>query len=272
MGEDRRGSAGGADPCWDRLREEVGAIAATETALASYLHATMLGHRSLEDSLSYLLAEKLATPHLSAMSTREVLDEAFASSAGIGEAIRADLSAVVQRDPAAGGFAQPFLNFKGFHAIQAYRAAHWLWDQGRRALASYFQSRISLAFDIDIHPAARIGKGVLMDHGSGIVIGETAVVGDEVSMLHGVTLGGTGKEIGDRHPKIGAGVLLGAGAIVLGNIRVGEGSKVAAGSVVLEEVPPHATVAGVPARIVGRPRSAEPSLEMDQGLALDYAI
>jgi serine O-acetyltransferase len=254
------------------LREEVSAIAAAETMLASYLHATVLNHRSLEDSLSYLLAEKLATAYLSAMSTREVIDQAFSADLAIGSAIRDDLRAVVQRDPAARGFAQPFLNFKGFHALQSYRVAHWLWGQGRSALAFYFQSRISSVFDIDIHPAAKIGKGILIDHGTGVVIGETAVVGDEVSMLHGVTLGGTGKEVGDRHPKIGAGVLLGAGAIVLGNVRVGTGSKVAAGSVVLDEVEPHTTVAGVPSQVVGRPEVDEPSLTMDQGLVLDYQI
>ena len=260
------------DACWDRLRAEIETMAATEPMLASYLHATILRHRGLEDSLSFLLAERLASAYLTAMSMRDVLDEAFAMSPSTGVAIRADLEAVAARDPAAGGLASPFLNFKGFHALQAYRAAHSLWQAGRRSLATYIQSRVSLAFDIDIHPAARIGKGILMDHGLGVVIGETAVIGDEVSMLHGVTLGGTGKEIGDRHPKVGAGVLLGAGAIVLGNISIGEGSKVAAGSVVLDDVPPHVTVAGVPATVVGRPRSKEPSLEMDQGLAFDYSI
>jgi serine O-acetyltransferase len=260
------------DPCWRSLREEVTAIARSETMLASYLHATVLNHGSLEDSLSYLLAEKLATAYLSAMSTREVIDEAFAGSLSIREAIRKDLSAVVERDPAARGFAQPFLHFKGFHALQSYRVAHWLWKEGREALAFYFQNRISMVFDIDVHPAARIGKGILIDHGTGVVIGETAVVGDDVSMLHGVTLGGTGKELGDRHPKIGEGVLLGAGAIVLGNVRVGKGSKVAAGSVVLEDVPQHITVAGVPAKAVGKPATDEPSQDMDQGLELDYSI
>ena len=253
------------DRSWQALREEVSAIAKSETMLASYLHATVLNHASLEDSLSYLLAEKLATAYLSAMSLREVIDEAFSRSPEIREAIRRDLNAAVERDPAAQGFAQPFLHYKGFHALQAHRASHWLWVEGRRALAYYFQERISVVFAIDIHPAARIGKGILIDHGTGVVIGETAVVGDEVSMLHGVTLGGTGKEVGD-------GVLLGAGAAILGNVRIGNGSKVAAGSVVLEDVPPHCTVAGVPSKIVGRPTTDEPSLEMYQGLELDYSI
>ncbi len=260
------------DDIWLTLRKEVEAVSVSETMLASYLHATVLSHASLEDSLSYLLAEKLATAYLSAMSTRELIDEAFAGSSEIRKAIRMDLVAVVTRDPAARGYAQPFLNFKGFHALQSYRVAHMLWESGRQALAYYLQNRVSMVFDIDIHPAARLGKGILIDHGMGVVIGETAVVGDDVSMLHGVTLGGTGKELGDRHPKISSGVLLGAGAIVLGNVRVGTGSKVAAGSVVLDDVPPHVTVAGVPAKVVGKPSSSEPSQEMYQGLDLDYSI
>jgi serine O-acetyltransferase len=159
----------------------------------------------------------------------------------------------------------PFLNFKGFHALQAYRIAHWLWNQQRQLLAVHLQNRISEVFGVDIHPAARVGSGILFDHATGIVIGETAVIEDNVSMLHGVTLGGTGKEIGDRHPKIRQGVLIGAGASILGNIEIGAGAKVAASSVVLDPVPPHCTVAGVPARIVGRPTVAAPALEMDQG-------
>jgi serine O-acetyltransferase len=266
------GIPGDCNDCWSLLREEVSEIARSETMLASYLHATVLNHASLEDALSYLLAEKLATAYLSAMSLREVIDEAFAKSPEIRAAIRRDLHAIVERDPAARGFAQPFLHYKGFHALQAFRVSHWLWEEGRHALAYYFQNRVSMIFAIDIHPAARIGKGILIDHGTGVVIGETAVVGDDVSMLHGVTLGGTGKETGDRHPKIGDGVLLGTGAIILGNVRVGTGSKVAAGSVVLEEVPSHTTVAGVPAKAVGRPKAEEPSLDMDQGLELDYSI
>jgi len=263
--------AGDPDRCWTALREEVSAIARSETMLASFLHATVLNHASLEDSLSYLLAEKLATPYLSAMSLREVIDSALESSPEIRAAIRRDLVAVVERDPAACGFAQPFLHFKGFHALECHRVGHWLWGAGRKDLASHFQNRISMVFDMDIHPAARIGSGILIDHGTGVVIGETAVIGDDVSMLHGVTLGGTGKERGDRHPKIGNGVLLGAGAIILGNVKVGQGSKVAAGSVVLDDVPAHQTVAGVPARIVGRPEAEEPAVEMDQGLAHDLA-
>ncbi len=239
-------------------------MAASEPMLASYLHASVLNHRTLEDSLSYLLAGRLASAYFSAMSFREIIDDAFCASAEIQEAIRCDLTAIVDRDPAARGVAQPFLHYKGFHALQAYRVAHWLWQHERHALAFFCQNRISEVFGIDIHPAARIGKGILIDHGTGVVIGETAVVGDNVSMLHEVTLGGTGKETGDRHPKVGHGVLLGAGAKVLGNVRIGDGAKIGAGSVVLNDVPPHTTVAGVPAKIVGRPRTEAPALSMDQ--------
>ncbi len=252
------------DSVWTMLREEVLGMAESEAMLASYLHATVLNHRSLEDALSYLLAGKLASPYLSAMSLREVIDEAFSASAEIREAVRCDLTAVLSRDPAARGVAAPFLNYKGFHALEAYRASHWLWVEGRHAMALYCQNRISEVFAVDIHPAARVGKGILIDHGTSVVIGETAVVGDDVSMLHEVTLGGTGKETGDRHPKVGNGVLIGAGAKILGNVKIGDGAKIGAGSVVLDDVPSHMTVAGVPAKTVGRPQTEVPALLMDQ--------
>jgi serine O-acetyltransferase len=251
---------------WGRLRQEVQAMAEAEPMLASYLHATVLKHRTLEDSLSYLLAGRLSSVYFSAMSFREIIDEAFGASPQIREAICCDLLAVVDRDPAARGVAQPFLHYKGFHALQSYRVSHWLWLEGREALAFFHQNRISEVFGIDIHPAARVGKGILIDHGTSVVIGETAVVGDNVSMLHEVTLGGTGKETGDRHPKVGHGVLIGAGAKVLGNVRIGDGAKIGAGSVVLNDVPPHTTVAGVPAKIVGRPETEAPALSMDQNI------
>ena len=254
------------DPVWIRLHDEVADMADSEAMLASYLYAAVLNHQTLEEALSYLLATKLASPYLSAMSLRDVIAQALGDSADLREALRRDLSAVLERDPAARTLAHPFLHYKGFHALQAYRVAHWLWGKGRKSLALYLQSRISEIFAVDIHPAARMGKGILIDHGTGVVIGETAVVGDDVSLLHEVTLGGTGKESGDRHPKIGNGVLIGAGAKILGNVRIGSGSKVAAGSVVLNEVPPHATVAGVPAKMVGRPATDDPALQMDQRL------
>jgi serine O-acetyltransferase len=195
---------------------------------------------------------------------REIFQEAFMADTKIGASVRADLSAVFERDPACHSYVQAFLFFKGFHALQCYRIAHWLWLHGRKPMALFFQNRVSDLFAVDIHPAARIGRGIMMDHATGIVIGETALVEDDVSMLHGVTLGGTGKEEGDRHPKIRRGVLLSAGAKVLGNIEVGEYSRVGAGSLVLKPVPPHCTVAGVPAKPVGGKCPDRPSQEMDQ--------
>jgi serine O-acetyltransferase len=223
----------------------------------------VLHHKTLETALAYRLAQKLASGEMSEQLLREIADEAHATEPGLGAAARADIAAVYDRDPACHRFLQPLLFFKGFQALQAYRVGHWLWTQGRKDFAYFIQMRVSEVFGIDIHPAARIGKGIMIDHAHSIVIGETAVVGDNVSMLHSVTLGGTGKETEDRHPKIGDGVLIGAGAKVLGNIRVGNCSRIAAGSVVLEEVPPCKTVAGVPARIVGEAGCDQPSMSMD---------
>jgi serine O-acetyltransferase len=262
----------GQDPVWKRLHQEVLVLANSEAMLGSYLHAVVLDQHSLEESLSSLLAAKLASQFLSQMSLREVISEAFHSSPEIGEAIRRDLVAFLERDPAAQSLAHPFLHYKGFHALQSYRVAHWLWNREKKALAFFLQSRISEVFAVDIHPAARLGKGIMIDHGTGVVIGETAVVGDDVSMLHEVTLGGTGKECGDRHPKVGNCVLIGAGAKILGNVRIGDCSKIAVGSVVLHEVPPHATVAGVPAKLVGHPATPEPARQMDQQIENDYSI
>lgn len=259
------------DPIWIAIRDEVTKHVESEPILASFLHATILKHLVLEDALSFHLATTLNTPSLSSMLVRELIDETMDSDPGIGESTRADLEAVRQRDPASQGYSAPFLYFKGFQALQAYRVAHSLWTDGRKTLAMHLQSRISAAFDVDIHPAARIGKGILIDHGTGVVIGETAVVEDNVSMLHEVTLGGTGKVSGDRHPKIRHGVLIGTGAKILGNIEVGEGAKIGAGSVVLKNVPPHTTVAGVPAVEVGHPDVDEPSLNMNQDIASDHS-
>jgi serine O-acetyltransferase len=261
-----------ADPVWTRLRQDVFVTAKSEPMLAGYLHDTVLKHGSLEASISYFLAGKLASAYLTTTSLRDVFYDALTASEDIRDAVRRDLLAVLERDPAAKSLALPFLNFKGFQALQSYRVAHWLWGKDRQPLALYLQSRISEAFDVDIHPAARIGKGILIDHGTSVVIGETAVVGDDVSMLHEVTLGGTGKESGDRHPKVGNGVLIGAGAKILGNIKIGEGSKIAAGSVVLNEVPPNSTVAGIPAKVVGKPKFAEPGKQMDHYVEFDYCI
>jgi serine O-acetyltransferase len=252
------------DPIWSALRVQAQELSDREPALASLAHATILNHEQLEDALSYHLARKIGSEEVSAMLAREVFDEALDSDPQIGEAVRADLSAVFERDPACHSYVQAFLFFKGFHSLQCHRIAHWLWLRDRATFAYFLQSRVSQLFAVDIHPAAQMGRGIMMDHATGIVIGETVVVGDDVSMLHGVTLGGTGKEKGDRHPKIGRGVLLSAGAKVLGNIEVGEYSRVGAGSVVIQAVPANCTVAGVPAHIIGCAGSDRPSQTMDQ--------
>ena len=210
------------DPIWTALREQAEALTLREPALASFVHATVLKHDRLENALSYHLAKKVGGEDLSPMMTREIFQEAMDANPQIGEAVRADLSAVFERDPACHAHVDAFLFYKGFHALQCYRIAHWLWTSDRRAMALFFQSRISELFNVDIHPAAKLGKGIMIDHGTGVVIGETAVVEDDVSMLHDVTLGGTGKESGDRHPKVRRGVLLSMGAKVLGNIEIGE--------------------------------------------------
>jgi serine O-acetyltransferase len=264
-----------APPVWAALRNEAEHIAAGEASLASVLNATILRHASLDSALSYQLARKLGDQELRAMSLRELADEAYAADPAIIDSAEADLRAVFERDAACKGYVQPFLYFKGFQALQTYRLAHWLWGGGREAMALYLQSRMSELFQVDIHPAAAIGRGAFLDHGTGIVVGETAVVGEDVSMLQGVTLGGTGAERGDRHPKIGRGVLLGAGAKVLGAIHIGDYAKIASGSVVLKPVPAHCTAAGVPARLVNCPTCPEPSRSMDHTLteaAYDYVI
>jgi serine O-acetyltransferase len=251
------------DQMWEAVRKEARAEVGREPMLASFLHSTILNHTRLEDALSFILASKLGSPTIPAISIREVIDEALNRDAEVGKAVRCDMKGVVERDPACNQYSTPLLFFKGFQALQCYRIAHWLWNEERQALALYLQSRISEIFGVDIHPAARMGCGILIDHATGVVIGETAVVGDNVSMLHEVTLGGTGKETGDRHPKVRDWVLIGAGAKILGNIVIGEGAKIGAGSVVLDEVPEHTTVAGVPARVVGRTRFPHPAMEMD---------
>jgi serine O-acetyltransferase len=262
-------------PVWAALRNEAYAAARSEAALASLLAAVILNHETLGDALSYQLARKLGDQELRAMSLRDTIEEAYAADPSIVESAEDDLKAVFERDPACRGYVQPFLFFKGFLALQTHRVAHRLWMEGRETLAFYLQSRSSELFQVDIHPASRVGRGIFVDHGTGIVIGETAMVGDDVSMLHGVTLGGTGAERGDRHPKIGKGVLLGAGAKVLGNIQVGAYAKVASGSVVLKPVPAGCTAAGVPARLTNCPTCEQPARTMDHTLAeevYDYVI
>ncbi len=254
------------DPLWRAIRDEVAQASVEEPGLAGFLHSSILNHESLESALSYIIAYKLENASIPALLIRDLFLEAHAADASIGCALRADIRATVDRDPAASRYSEPLLYFKGFHALQVHRSAHWLWHQGRTHLALFVQSRVSEAFGVDIHPAARIGKGIMIDHATGVVVGETAVVEDCVSLLHEVTLGGTGKDSGDRHPKVRRGVLIGAGAKVLGNVEIGEGAKIGAGSVVLSDVPAHHTVAGVPAVVIGTPIEAEPALNMDQTL------
>jgi serine O-acetyltransferase len=251
---------------WPIMREEAQHKATEEPILGSYFHATILNHKSLGDALSFRLASKLDNPMLPTMLIRDVIAEALAQDKQLLTAAEIDILAIFTRDPACDDLSTAFLFFKGFHALQAHRVAHWLWQHDRQTLARFFQNQISVTLGVDIHPAARIGSGIMLDHATGIVIGETAVIEDDVSILHSVTLGGTGNEIGDRHPKIRKGVLLAAGCKVIGNIEVGTNAKVGAGSVVLEDVPANVTVAGVPAKIVGHLHNQIPAHDMDQNL------
>lgn len=251
---------------WERICLETRRLVDDEPVLASFFHATILNHKTMAAALSFHLANKLGNDITPALMLREVFDQAFEADPGIIESARCDILATFERDCACKDLVTPFLYFKGFHALEAYRVGHWLWRQGRRSLALVLQNRVSVVFGVDVHPAARIGKGVMLDHATGIVVGETAVVEDCVSIMQSVTLGGTGKESGDRHPKVRTGVLLGPGAKILGNIEIGAGSKVTAASVVLKPVPPHSIVAGVPARVIGQ-IDTDPAEQMDQGLS-----
>ena len=252
------------DPVWHRICAEAEEAVAQEPLMGGLIHAGILHHKSLEGALAYRISMKLGSAEMSEQILREIADAAYMDAPELVEAARADIVATYDRDPACHRLMKPLLFFKGYQAMQAYRLAHWLYLQDRKDMAYFIQMRTSEMFGVDIHPAARIGKGIMIDHAHSIVIGETAVVGDNVSMLHSVTLGGTGKEDDDRHPKIGNGVLIGAGAHVLGNIKIGDCSRIAAGSVVLEAVPSKKTVAGVPAKIVGEAGCSQPSMTMDQ--------
>ncbi|MEM8615663.1 MAG: serine O-acetyltransferase [Pseudomonadota bacterium] len=260
---------GAPPPAWTRLQFEAKAAAADEPTLASYIDAAILSHTTLCQALAFHLAEKLAGPEMGKQQVRQVVANAYDRDHGLVEAAEADMQATLERDPACRGLLQPFLFFKGFLALQTHRIANALWREGRETLAFHFQSRASELFGVDIHPAARVGSGVMLDHATNITIGETAVIGNNCSLLHGVTLGGTGKEVGDRHPKIGHGVLLSVGAKVLGNITIGDEAKIAAGSVVLKDVPAQCTVAGVPAKPVGVQPCCEPARNMDQSIPDD---
>ena len=252
------------DPIWQRVRAEAEDVVRAEPVLSSFIYATILSHKRMENAVIHRLVDRLHSPAMDSEAIRQAYREAYDADPSIAEAMRADILAVADRDPACDRYIDPLLYFKGFQAIQVHRLAHWLWSNGRRDFALYLQSVSSAVFQVDIHPRVKFGKGIFFDHATGIVVGGTAVIEDAVSILQGVTLGGTGKEDGDRHPKIRQGVLIGAGAKVLGNIEIGHCSRVAAGSVVLKAVPPDTTVAGVPAKIVGKAGCAEPARSMDQ--------
>lgn len=258
------------DPIWTAIREEAQVAMTAEPAIGSFIYATVLSHDRLEDAICHRLAQRLYHADVDAVLINQSFQSILSTRSDLGEIFRADLAAVFERDPACNRYLDPLLYFKGVHALATHRFAHELWSDGRQDFALFLQSQASRAFSVDIHPAARFGKGIMLDHADGIVVGETAVVGDNCSFLHAVTLGGSGKETGDRHPKIGKNVLVGAGAKVLGNITIGESSRIAAGSVVLSDVPAHVTVAGVPAKVVGSAGCAEPALEMEQTWVDDY--
>ena len=253
---------------WHNILAEAQATAHAEPVMENYLKFTIMNHGNLGSALSFHLSQKLASTSFPAMMLRDIMDDAFKDPAIVEQAAR-DIQATVDRDSACKLYSSPFLYFKGFLSLQAYRVAHQLWNQGRRSLALLLQHRISMTFAVDIHPGAKIGSGLMIDHATGLVIGETAVVEDSVSIMQSVTLGGTGKEVGDRHPKIRRGVLIGPGAKILGNIEVGEGAMVAAASVVLKDVSAHDIVAGVPAKRVGQVNSDQPSKVMDHYFKLD---
>ncbi len=255
------------DPLWLAVRDGAEQIRKAEPSLASFVESTILNHDRLEDALIYRLATRLDHADVSAYRIREAFTRSLEQDPEIAEAMRVDLAATLERDPASERAVVPILYFKGFHALQTHRFAHFLLTEGRKDFALYLQSRSSQVFQVDMNPAVRIGRGVMFDHGTGIVVGETATIGDNTSVLQGVTLGGTGKESGDRHPKVGNGVLLGAGAKILGNIKIGHGARVAAGSVVLKDVPANKTVAGVPAKVVGSSGCPTPGCAMDQMLS-----
>lgn len=254
------------DPIWNAVREEAFSAVDRDPLLAAFLYATIINHETLEGSVIHRIAERLDHKDVNAHIIAQTFHGMWKENPTWSQVVRSDMQAYFDRDPACDRYLMPVLYFKGFHAVQTHRLAHWLWETGRKDFALYLQSRSSSVFQTDFHPASRVGQGIFIDHATGIVVGETAVIEDDVSLLHGVTLGGTGKAGGDRHPKIRYGVLIGAGAKILGNIEIGHCAKIAAGSVVLASVPHNKTVAGVPARIVGEAGCDHPARAMDQAL------
>lgn len=259
------------DQLWEEILAQANHAITKEVLLTNLYRSHIIDQVSLAAALSNILASKLFDTYMPACELERLFNDSFSQMSGLIECSVYDIEAVRERDPAVESYPEVILHLKGFLALQAYRVSHCLWKRGRKALATFIQSRISATFDVDIHPAAVVGKGVMFDHASGIVIGETSVIEDNVSILQGVTLGGTGKQSGDRHPKVRAGVLIGAGAKILGNIEIGQGAKIGAGSVVLKAVKPHTTVAGVPAKQIGSPESIMPALDMCQNLEKELA-
>ena len=249
---------------WEELRREARDWSIKEAALTNWLHRVILDQKSLATALALLLSTKLQGREVDSRSFYQVFYESIKVDKDLVLSSEADLRATYDRDPACNSYLKPLLFYKGYQAVQAYRVANRLWNQGQIIMAEYMQSRVSEVFQVDIHPAAKIGKGLMIDHATGVVIGETAVVGDGVSLLHGVTLGGNGKEPGDRHPKIGSGTMIGAGASVLGNITIGVSCRIGAGSVVLRDVPDNTSVAGIPAKELGAAGSEQPARFMEQ--------
>lgn len=266
------------DILWDHLCAEAHSVLEHEPLLAPLVLASILNYASFEEAVGRRIADRLGNSSLSANLIADAFMRALDALPEMGAAFRADILAVVERDPAASRLIEPFLYFKGFHAIQAHRLSHWLWNKGQRDLALHLQSQCSQVFQADIHPAARFGRGIFLDHATGLVVGATATIDDNVSILQNVTLGGTGTSEGDRHPKIRSGVMIGAGANILGNVEIGQCARIAAGSVVLQSVPQNTTVAGVPAKVVGVAGCAEPARDMNQLLSqlaydsFNYAI
>ncbi len=249
---------------WPELYSQAESLAEGEPLLASYYHASIISHSNFGTALASHVATKLGGSTVSALMLKEVFADILHQNPEIAGYAMADAVAYLERDPACDNYCRPFLFFKGFLAMQAQRFSHHLWQHDRKSLARYMQHQVSMLCDVDIHPGAKIGSGIMIDHATGLVIGETAVVGNNVSLLHGVTLGGTGNESGQRHPQVGSGVMISSGAKILGNITIGEGAKIGAGSVVLESVPPHVTVAGVPAKVIAKLTDLLPALTMNQ--------
>lgn len=252
---------------WKTIRQEAAEASIAEPILASFYHATILNHVAFASAISFHLANKLDSQAMPGLMIRDIFAEAMRADPAIEVAMLADICAHRERDPACSTYALPLLFFKGYQALQSHRIAHWLWLQGRECLALFLQNQISQQFDVDIHPGANIGKGIMIDHATGVVMGETVIIEDNVSLLHSVTLGGSGCSQGQRHPVVRRGVLIGVGAKILGYVEIGEGAKIGAGSVVLESVAAHTSVAGVPAKMIGRPAVAEPALNMDHGFS-----